>query len=128
MFGLRGAVVGVVAMAALGLQITAPPPAGAVDQSSISVTVTVTSFKELQDPDPAVFQGNGDYYAVVKIGENDWVSNVDDVIDGPDPDEADYTITPDWEFTADVDPCANGGDFEVRVQIWDQESHLSRAR
>lgn len=107
--------------AALALEVTAQPlTARAVDQSTVSVTVTITSFTELEDPDPAVLQGNGDYYAVVDINDTQ-LSGIDDVIIGPEPDEADYTITPDWTFTHDIDPCENGGNFDVVVWIWDQD-------
>lgn len=122
----------IVGIATLGF-LAAPgsPPGAEAVYEGVPVTVTITEFEEIQDPDPALFQGNGDYYAVVKLGRlesgqfvlEDIRSNRDDHIDGPDPDEEDYTIQPDWQFDFNLDqgPDCGRNFFHFMVEIWDAD-------
>jgi len=83
----------------------------------VTITVTIIRFTEVQDPDPAPFQGVGDYYARVKIGANafqDTESQHQD--DVPD-------IRPHWTFSRTVD--ASLGSAPIVIQIWDDDVGLA---
>jgi hypothetical protein len=74
-----------------------PSPARAVDL--VDVTVTIMRFQALDDPDPAPFQGVGDYFALVVIGAVAQNNNADQI--------ESQDISPYWTFTASVDRDAS---------------------
>jgi hypothetical protein len=79
----------------------------------VNVTVTIMRFIELQDPDPAPFQGVGDYYAKVRIGSFGFQDSFALLVDD-DPD-----ISPYWTFTRTVDDSL--GTVPIVIQIWDDD-------
>ena len=58
-----GWVLALTLLVSAGTVVVAPPAAAA----AVPVTVTITRFIEIGDPDPAPLQGHGDYFARVKI-------------------------------------------------------------
>jgi uncharacterized repeat protein (TIGR01451 family) len=91
-----------------GLFVLAPAYAS---PQNIDVTVTIIRFIQDQDPDPGPFQGDGDYYAKVRIHTFGYqtTSEIDD-----DPD-----ISPYWTFTRTVDMADSP--ISIVIQILDDD-------
>src|SRR5262245_41048303 len=81
---------------------------------SIPVTVTIPEFVQIDNPD-GFPDGDGDYFAVVKIGNNPARDNEDDAIEGAH-------IFPNWSFTDYVDP--RNPTIPVSIAIFDSDSGL----
>jgi len=76
----------------------------------VNVTVTIIRFIQVDDPDPAPFQGDGDYYAKVRIGSFPEQST-------PDVESADFS--PYWTFTRQVDQSL--GTIPIVIRIYDSD-------
>ncbi len=95
------------AIGSISALMAAPPAAAA----SVPVTVTITRFIEIQDPDPT--QGDGDYYARVKIGATPAQDNESSQVERED-------FEPYWTFTANVDDADPV--VTVTIEIIDSDS------
>lgn len=73
------------------------------------VTVTISRYVELTNPDDYLGGGFGDYYARVRI-DGGAIQESPEIDGNPDFGtgwiiQGDYTIEPFWKFTADIDPA-----------------------
>jgi len=84
----------------------------------VDVTVTIIKFEVLDDPDPAPFQGDGDFFGRVRIGSNPFQDNESDQI------ESNGAFLPYWTFTNTVDRDAMPS-TTVTIQILDDDTGLA---
>lgn len=106
----------VASVALLASSVVTAPSARAVDL--VDVTVTIMKFDVLDDPDPAPFQGDGDFFSRVRIGPNPFQDNESDQI------ESNGVIMPYWTFTDTVDRDASPS-TTVTIQILDDDTGLA---
>lgn len=77
------------------------------------VYLTIQNVRQIDDPDPSIFQGPGDYYARVKMGGAGFTKSKhrDD----------DANVAPNWifglAFSSDADRVV-----PIRLEIWDHDS------
>lgn len=100
----------------LASTVVTAAPAAAVDM--VDVTVTIIKFEVLDDPDPAPFQGDGDFFGRVRIGSNPFQDNESDQI------ESNGAFLPYWTFTNTVDRDAMPS-TTVTIQILDDDTGLA---
>ena len=110
------------ALVALLLILPLVPARPAAGAATVPLTVTITSFVELDWPEISGDQYCGDYYAVVTI---DGVKlDPSDVVDGNGdacantPSSSNYTIYPNWRFTRNVDLTRT---VAVKIEIFDDD-------
>jgi uncharacterized repeat protein (TIGR01451 family) len=105
----------VAALMMLAALPTRSQPAGA-SHGIVPVTVTISRFQALQDPDPGLGQGDGDFYAKVQI----------DGAPGQQSGEVSgNTIEPFWTFTSMIDTDAVGDTIPVTIEVLDADSFLA---
>ncbi len=100
------------AIAAVILALAPIQPSGVRAVTPIDVTVTIMRFVQVQDPDPAPFQGDGDYYAKVRIGGFAFQDTASQNTESAD-------FSPFWRFTRTVDQDL--GSVPITIQIWDAD-------
>lgn len=81
---------------------------------TVPVTVTITRFIEVDDPDPAPLQGDGDYYSRVNI--NNMGVQQSGTITGED-------FAPDWTFSRTV-PLSDSP-IPITIEILDSDGGLA---
>jgi len=77
------------------------------------VYLTIQRVKQIDDPDPSVFQGPGDYYANVRMS-NAWFA--------PSKHEDDRAeVSPNWLFGLGISSGSHLT-IPIRIEIWDHDS------
>lgn len=104
----RWSIAATIALAASLLVTTAPP--ALADHGVVPITVTISRFIEIQDPDPT--QGDGDYYARVSIDNQAFQQSGE---------QSGEDISPFWTFTRDVNTAVSGHNIPVVIEIWDAD-------
>lgn len=113
---LRRIVAVMAAVAAFAALMAATAPTAQASHGSVPVTVTISRFQALQDPDPAPLQGDGDFYARVQI--DGFAAQQSGQVEG-------NTIEPFWTFTRTVDTSVTGDVIPVTIEVFDADSGLA---
>jgi hypothetical protein len=85
----------------------------------VRVTVFIDHVRQIDNPDPGIFQGDDDYYTMVKIGNNEPQDNRDNYISG---ENLDTSNNADWQFSDVVDKnTIHSSVAPIKIQLWDYD-------
>src|SRR5262249_1899012 len=75
--------------------------------SLVPVTVAIPELVQTRNPDSSFFAGDGDYYAVVRIGNHPERNSINRIFEGEH-------IFPNWHFTDYVE--SSGGPITIQIR------------